>query len=275
MLHAYVVCGIVLGGMSLARAQSANDPDYDSLTVLAETILQDGFRGSSFYRPENDNTNGMIAWGESVRLEGLLTLFEVTQEQKYLAQFKSLGDYLLTRRDDVLGRTDMLRGRIVKGWGNGKYAGGSTWHNYAVHNAMIATQFARFAKLTAKNSELSIDGLRYLNEAQAMVHEYDGDWKSASDYSFYYFTPGAHDTHDRLPWNQGLAIGRAQNEILRAETAHGLPVTSLFESRRLAMAQAFKGFLRLDSVADAYWWEYSEVVGLEDVSHAVLDVQFA
>ncbi len=65
-----------------------------------------------------DNKGGGIVWGSSYQMDSYITMFEATQDRKYLDHFISLADQVIAARADKRGLLD-FRGRLTYGWPSG------------------------------------------------------------------------------------------------------------------------------------------------------------
>lgn len=222
-----------------------------------------------------DNSEAILAWGESYVMSGLTAMFRANPDPYWLDRLARHADAALALRDDVRGVTD-YRGVTAACWQNTHYQPEDQAYCYVVHSGMIATPMAEFARLVSAEkleNELAYDGqtfgekaAAYQSAAEAVVAAHDDQWNEAGYYIFRsdasFLTYAGVD----LPLNQSNAMGRLLLVLY--------DLTGETEYRRKAEALG----VRFKAQLTAYRWNYwggSYSGNGEDVSHAAINVDFA
>lgn len=255
-------------GLGLLVAARAGAGDYAARFDEADRALNDGQGYSAL-----PNDEGWLAWGESYILNGYVEMYRATRDRRYLDSLVDHFDRLLKGRDDVRGRQDVVRRRILPGWGSSRYSAGK-WKVWAVHTGMICRGPVDFIKLVRSDHRLRRDyGERadeYLKRITECVDAFDGEWRSGpAPEEGYYTDPDVK----ALPLNQQNALGIVHLALyqLTGEKRH------YYRVRRLAYYM--RNRLR-HTAAGAAEWSYNpkpDASGKdsEDISHAGINIEFA
>jgi hypothetical protein len=211
------------------------------------------------------NEGGNLAWGEAYILEAVLDVYKATRDPWFLDKVVEHVDLVLAKRDDKRGKTDLIRGRVMPGWGCENYTDGK-WHVWLVHSGMITYPIATFCRIINEDRSLHAKYKLKEDEYRAAVIEvvdsYDGDWDEKHRY---YVGRYGEENGTCLAFNQQLALGRTLIQ-LNAEP---------YRSRAKRMARTFKSNLKLGR-DETYLWYYSpDSSQQEDISHGQIDVDFA
>ncbi len=219
------------------------------------------------------NDQGGIAWGHSYVLAALAEMLDATREARYAELFMRLGNAIIAARDDRHERIDVLRERVVKGWGSTKYTQGRHYV-WAVHTGMIVAPMAQFASTVRRDERLrtryAADAERFLAVAAEGVAEHADQYREGPGREEGYLF-GLH-LEKHLPLNQ-------QNTVARTWVHLGdLTGEAGYRERTRALATFLKNRLRLTE-DQAYVWAYAPPLDgpgttFEDNSHAAINADF-
>ena len=133
---------VLIGGTVAAQspARETLRPRFDQITAQAVA-------GTLRKSPSDDG--GRLAWGESYLLAALVEMFAVSHDDTHAAHIVALGDWIDRARDDLHGRRDEVRNRIMPAWSSAHYSKGRRY-TWAVHTGMIAAPLARFAAIVKR-----------------------------------------------------------------------------------------------------------------------------
>lgn len=217
------------------------------------------------------NDQGQLAWQVSLHLSALVELLEATRDTTYASQFVRLADAVAAARDDRHQRADMVRHRVLKGWGARKYSKNvrTVW---AVHTGLICGPLAQFAALVRRTPAWSdrygSAAQRCLQTAREAMRTHDSEYQ-----------PGPGPDEGRvlafgqcLPFNQLSVVGRAW---LFIDAASDPPP---YRERLSQMARFLRRHLKLtpdSSLVWGYWVTLGELpTDREDISHGALSADF-
>ena len=133
--------------------------------------------------------DGEYAWGESYVMMGLITMYRVTGEHRYLDRFIEHADVVLSKRDSILGRKD-YRGRSLPGWGVGKhYSIGEIRLRDAKGRAVLYLR----SSLTGYNNETMVTVRPGKDASHFHLHILNAHYHREDDFKDLSMDPGAAD----------------------------------------------------------------------------------
>lgn len=224
---------------------------------------------------ESDNSRGLLAWGESYLLQAYIQMYRATGDTAYLRKFTTHFDQVLAQRDDKLGRLDDYTSTALPGWGSSSYnRNGAKWHVFIVHTGVILIGPAEFVRLVtgtpALQGEFGTSASLYRRAIEQSIEGAEPYWRNGLGEGEGYYEDQAIGL---LPLNQSNALGSV---MLVMDDVTSNP-RHLDHARRLALF--YKN--RLRTKGDHYEWGYwpkqvdSETTRAEDISHAVINIDFA
>ena len=230
--------------------------------------------GGNWYRDE-DNSEALLAWGESYVMSALASMARKTSSPEWLDQLAWHADAVLEQRDDNRGVMD-YRGVSDACWQNSHYQSGQEPYCYVVHTGMLMYPMLEFARIVETNGfhdELAYDGqsfgdkaTAYIIAAQQSVEAHEDQWDSSG---FYFFRSDAsflsYPGRD-VPLNMSNAMGRALLVL------HDLTGEQEYITKATTLAVRFKS--QITDYRWNYWGEEYAANG-EDISHASINVDFA
>ncbi|MGC8669342.1 MAG: hypothetical protein ACP5VE_14640 [Chthonomonadales bacterium] len=219
------------------------------------------------------NTKGDLAWGEGYLLRAYVAMAKATDDPAYLDSEVEHFDRILQNRDDRLGKIDVFRKVPMPAWGSDEYSRGR-WHVWAVHTGMICLGPAEFVRLvrgvTRWRRAYGRKADEYLQRIEEAVAAHDPDYHDGPAPGEGYYTDPEIGP---LPLNQQNALGSVIVELYNITRDHR------YKNRAAHLALYFKH--RLHRMANGAWeWPYlakpdGSSSGVEDISHAAIDVDFA
>ncbi len=222
-------------------------------------------------RFEKTAEGGDLGWCETYVLNDLVDEFEQSPDEQTATAFLAHAARLKAGYNRI--EKDRVRGRIVGGWMSKSYSKGRP-HVWAVHTGMLAYPLARFAavvrrkNIDAYRSEAK-DLLAFAKEAYGQM---EGDWKDGA-----YRYPGSGFHREKgypVPYNMQAAMGLLALNIYQADPSDQSYLTRAKAiGRRIDKASKYRligGFGGKRMLA----WNYDEVSGAEDTSHAILTMGF-
>ncbi len=252
-----------------AESQAARAWQSDPIGVQAYNAYQglDAEHDLDHYY-DITNEEGRLGWGESYVMMGFVSMYEATGQTAYLDRLVNHFDAVLANRDDRLGVTDEIRGRVMPAWSSTRYTAGAN-HAWLVHAGMITDPAARFVHLVDSTPGLqaaySAKAGEYETAIRETVDAFDGDWRSLGEEGCYRNVyAGTPDS----PYNMQGALGRTMLNLWRATG----------EEKYRAKVEALANYMKndLQAVGDRYKWKYCTYNSKwEDVSHGGIDVDFA
>lgn len=161
----------------------------------------------------------LYAWQTAYHLEGALTAFERTGQQRFLTLARDAMLEILAERDDRHGRVDQYRRRVVRTWGSTFNVNGvPRFTNVVTHAGRIVTPMARYAVIVARRRGLPAKhhqaADRLLAAATAALREFEGEFRTRDNgtYGFYWRT--IHDQREGL--NHQTSVGEALIHVAQA-----------------------------------------------------------
>lgn len=164
-----------------------------------------------------DNSEAILAWGDSYVMSGLAAMFRATGDPYWLERLARHADAALALRDDVREVTD-YRGVSTACWQNTHYQSADQPYCYVVHSGMIGHPIAEFARLVREaglEDEVAYDGVTlgkkasaYEQAAREVVAAHDDQWNDAGYYVFRSDASFMPYAGVDLPLNQSNAMGR-------------------------------------------------------------------
>ncbi|MFA9429079.1 hypothetical protein [Egicoccus sp. AB-alg2] len=152
-----------------------------------------------------------FAWRDSYALEAALLGYEATGQERFLVSARDRMLGMLDHRDDVLGRVDEHRERVLKAWGTDHLDPDGRHYNVVTHAGRIAAPMAWYAWLVAQDPELGDEhadaAARLVAAAQEALLEFDDELVVADDGSYAYYWRSTHDRID--PVNHQTSVGEA------------------------------------------------------------------
>lgn len=231
----------------------------------------------------NDNLQGSLAWGEGYERMGFMTMYRATDDPYYLTRVVDRSLMVIDRRDDNIGYVDHL-GRSRETWVAEKYSDNNERYAWVVHSGMITYPMADFVQTvyndptlhgiphtangTTKTLKDWADDLYTAVEATIQAH--DNQWQSDGYHTENVNFLGSLSNAQLLPYNQGIAMGRTLLMMWRADPLNN----SSYLFKVITLANEFDDALTLQS-NDSYVWNYSTTHGTEDISHGVIEADFA
>lgn len=214
------------------------------------------------------NTISRYPWGESYILMSFVEMYKATRDTFFLDKMVQHCNAVFANRDDVKGRVDVIRNRIMPAWGSGTY--GETWFCYLSHNGMISYPIAAFCRVVLEDPELhptyKAKADEYLVKIKQTLDSFDDNWRVVDDKG-YYLSP--HIVGKIPPFNGMIALGRATIEVWLASGE------SKYLIRAERLARYLKSHLRIGA-HDSYNWYYGEDYPTpEDISHGAIESDFA
>jgi len=274
---------LLIGQLSFAKCpnywgRSAGKTNLDlpmdsiNLESAAKLITTKNFR---LELRELNNDCGNITWYQSNILNGLLEMYQATNNTDYLDQFVGLADDVYKQNDIFTGKFDKLRKRVVFGWSSIKYTKYKERHVMGVDSAVISEVYAKFTKVVLQNKLTTYYSKadHYYEVAKDAMLEIEEDWDEKIN--FYRFKPRAHKKYSIYPYNQGLAIASVYlelYEINKIQNEYHL-AGSYLEKARL-IGKYFKKAIKKDSRNNRLLWRYAPGSYYEDSSHASIDIEF-
>lgn len=224
----------------------------------------------------NNNDCGNIAWFQTRVLNGLLEMYLLEGDEKYLRRFIKKAEAIIKVNDAVTLKKDKLRNRIVYGWSSTKYTALGDRHVHGVQSGIIAETFANFSSLIRfkRLRKYKDEADRYLSIAYTTILSIEEDWDERL--GFYRFRSKAHNKYRIYPYNQGLAIGSAYLEIAKSFKMRGnYDIYKNLLRKAELIGKYFLKTIRLDRQNERYLWRYAPDAFYEDSSHAQIDLNFA
>lgn len=243
-----------------------------SLIEASRLVVKPEFRKDMV---KESNDCGQIAWFETRRLEGLLDLYDSTNDKSYLLQFIDSADRIYKANDIFHGKVDELRGRVVFGWSSVKYTADGERHVHGVQAGILAEMYARFARTVfeRKLTEFQSKAEDYFKIAERALNEVMEDWDSSL--GFFRFKPRAHKKYSVYPYNQGLTIASAYIEFFQVYKLMGNNESAKEASNKVEIiGDYFVKTIDYDLLKNRYLWRYAPDAYYEDMSHASLDMNF-
>ena len=246
--------------------------DSISLESAAKLITTEDFR-SELIDPNNDCGN--ITWYQSNKLNGLLEMYQATQNTGYLNRFVSLADDVYEQNDIFTGKFDKLRKRVVFGWSSVKYTKYKERHVMGVDSAVISGVYAKFTKIILKDKldTFYSKADQYYAIAKRAMDEIEEDWDEKIN--FYRFRPRAHKRYSIYPYNQGLAIASVYLDFYEIKKINNdYQIANSYLEKAQLIGKYFKKAILKDSKNDRLLWRYAPDSYYEDSSHASIDIEF-
>ncbi len=266
----------LLGCTSRAWAQNARRQETSSEVTIA-AVSYEGGDGTPTLEEINLFKNGIddslmnniarYPWGESYIMMSFVEMYKATRDLFFLDKMVQHADAVFANRDDVKGRVDMIRNKIMPAWGSGTY--GVTWFVYLSHNGMISYPIAAFCRIVLEDPELhpryQTKANEYLVKIRQTLDCFDDNWREVGDRG-YYLSPHVSGIP---PFNGMIALGRA---IIEAWLASG---DAKYLNRAERLSRYLKSHLRIGA-HDSYNWYYGEDYPTpEDISHGAIEADFA
>jgi hypothetical protein len=156
---------------------------------------------SGYYDRAHASTDASdIVFGLAWYMQGYMSMYQATGNIRLLEQVKSDIDWLLSVRDDALGRMDEVRGRIVKSWSSIKDTGSmlpenvGKRHTLALFAGNILQPIASWLQAAKSDPLLRVryaaEIETYTRAVQETIAEFDEDWREA-------VRPGENQNADR------------------------------------------------------------------------------
>lgn len=225
---------------------------------------------------------GFLAWDVSYLMDAQNKLFELTKDTLFLNRQIQLITRIFKATDHKHQVKD-YRNRIRKNWSSIRYSDSSHRVAFVVHTGLITAPILRFSEIclsdtnlknqTYKGTLYTTYAKRFYKESKTIIHEHDKEW--SKDKGTYVFAADfplkiTKLKNDVLPYNQYLAIAKSMLIMCNIKKTHK------YEKRLISMVEHFKRGLEKDSINNVYTWKYHPNLSqYEDISHAVLDVNFA
>ena len=210
---------------------------------------------------------GVLAWSCSYALDDLSDRYELSGDKASADSFVQIADRIVADYNTTV--VDAYRGRVVGGWVSTRYSQGKP-HVWAVHTGMIGTSLVRFANLVRKRGDAAYaeKARLYTETAAAAYREMEPDWADGSYRN--YQTGGNRVKGSPLPANMMAAMGRLADGLDRSGTPG---------SYAARVAQVWKRINdsiqpRLSGGKQVLVWSYDYISGPEDISHAILTMNF-
>jgi hypothetical protein len=210
---------------------------------------------------------GVLAWGCSYNMNDLIDRYEFNRDKQAVAAFIELADKIVGAYNTT--EVDAYRGRVVGGWMSKRYSDGNptVW---AVHTGMIAHPLARFAALVRTRKDVALEEAagRYLATAVAAYREMEPEWAEGA---YRNHTTGLNRVKGSpLPANMQGAMGLL---------AHYLDLAGAPGPYAARAAQVYRNIdatmqTRFSDGKQVLVWSYDYVSGPEDLSHAILTMNF-
>ncbi|HNT36289.1 MAG TPA: hypothetical protein PKH07_14990, partial [bacterium] len=118
----------LLGCTSRAWAQNARRQETSSEVTIA-AVSYEGGDGTPTLEEINLFKNGIddslmnniarYPWGESYIMMSFVEMYKATRDLFFLDKMVQHADAVFANRDDVKGRVDMIRNKIMPAWGSG------------------------------------------------------------------------------------------------------------------------------------------------------------
>lgn len=188
----------------LLRTRPNPDVLFDYLERhIADTIQ----KGES--RPTR---RGLIyGWEMSYFLESALEAYEQSGEPRFAELARDAMLAMLDHRDDVEGRLDEFRGRVLEAWGTDHLLDDGRYTNVVTHGGRIAAPMARYAWIVEGDPSLhedhAADADLLLDAATATIMEFDDEFRTSDDGTYGYYWRDTHDRIDAL--NHQTSVGQA------------------------------------------------------------------
>lgn len=266
------------------------------LSIVASTVTsyaqsyKDAFDNfeQSYYSgnglSNHDNLTGSLGWGASYEKMAFMKMYRSTGQLYYLGRLVDRTVNVLAQRDDNAGRVDYLN-RSRATWVATKYSNDDPKSPYAwvVHSGMITYPIADFVQTVYNNPAIhgyphtaggTTKTLKqwaddFYVEVNATISAHSAQWISN-----HYRTEAAAPVSNAgqvLPYNMSAAMGRTLLMMYLADPAANASYLTMVT----IMASQFKAALNYDSGTDSYYWNYSIYSGMEDISHALIECDFA
>lgn len=265
----------------LEAAGSQKKEELVSKFILFDNAVNNGQGYSA-----EDNAEGKLAWGESYLLDAYLTMYEATQDTKWIDKFIVQGKRVIASTDKSRGIKD-YKGRSLFGWSSLIYSPpygwkpgdkiqkdvkNKPWIMFWGHTGMIAYPFAKFAVLVKEREGLSRykdEKINFQKAAEEAVAVFDKNWRFDAKTGEGFFVADKDEPargNLRQPLDRDLAMGRVYIQLCN------LTGKSDYCDKARALAIMFKNRLVVDG--DRFIWN---ILGTtkEDLSHGAIDVSFA
>jgi len=264
------LCWVLMLALAIAAggAQQSTVAEYAARFDQMDRALNNGAGYS-----DSLNTKGDLAWGEGYLLRAYVAMAKATDDPAYLDSEVENFDRVLQNRDDRLGKIDFFRKVALPAWGSDEYSRGR-WHVWAVHTGMICLGPAEFVRLvrgvTRWRHTYGGKADEYLRRIEEAVAAHDPDYHDGPAPGEGYYTDPEIGP---LPLNQQNALGSVIVELYNITRDHR------YKNRAAHLALYFKH--RLHRMPNGAWeWPYlakpdGSTSGVEDISHAAIDVDFA
>ncbi len=263
------LCLVDLCVLIASVSVEASEPwESDTIGSQAYTAYQDVDAAHNFemYLSNVDN----YPWGESYFEMGFISMYEGTKDTAYLDSFVNHFDVVLSNRADKLGIVDEIRGYIMPAWITNSVGSGGLDYCWGVHAGMITHPAARFAYLVKSTPNLQPQYLTKAREYETAIREtvdaFDVDVRMGpgADESYYI----AQDGTSVVAYNKQNSLGRTFVDLWLSTGE------AKYLDKATRLANFFKNDLTL--VGNRYVWNYRPIgSGVEDISHAAINVDFA
>lgn len=233
--------------------------------------------------------DGMLAYGESVVMRGLLMLWKLTGDTLWQEEFLRHAEGVMNHSNTALQDSglynDQIRGDVIPGWiVRGRYSPKSSLiehlpplrYNYIIHNSLIILLYYEYAWYQKKilNHGLSLSYQNWMKYANDVLNQMLEDWENG--WFVYAYTnsdkyPKAYkNTKQLLEFSQVTPVGAV---LLYKKTLYGLNPNeeAVLES---VISAAEKNFTIDDSGA-CIWKKNPDSImpwDIQDVSHATSDL---
>ncbi len=215
-----------------------------------------------------------LAWSTSYIMMGMLAYYEYNSDTGLIDKLVTWVDNMLMTRDNVTGKVDQKRKRVLPAWSSTKI----TNRNYCwlVHNGMIGYPILWLCKIIRHDPSLKAKyGAKvnkYVQDMVLLVDAFKPDWRIHLDTK----PPTGQYWHPYYgqyqPFNMQNALGRLLFLLY-----------DLTEERRhlhIATRLSYFQLVNLRKNKHAYIWNYAPSGGhseemIEDISHGGIDVDFA
>lgn len=220
---------------------------------------------------------GNAAWSLAYAMAALNVLYEATGDKACMEGAVRVATSLMAARDDGLAArsgaerfTDVVRGRVMKAWGTGRYSDGK--HTcWLVHQGMFLFPIADLVKLIRTGGRTTA-ALRHVSDeldrqVREVVREFDAEWREGPGKGMGYYVDPRGKV---LPNNFQSAMGRVF--LALGDRAS--------RNRAGKLLRYIRSKLTVDKDRDCWLWAYSQPgpdgpAGKgEDISHAAITAHF-
>lgn len=283
LLITFAVVGIVVAGLALYSNWYRQHGDVLGQSSSIQRSTYDNWYKQYGTRRMGSSNADILGWHEGPIINSLLSMYQATNDTKYLDDAKKHidADLATAKYNPTL---------KYYGWETTKYSAGGKSYPYFVLDGFLLHGIARYVRVVKSYKVTShvASADSYLNRLERdFVGQWEHTWREFSGNRGVYTVPSGWqgwnpDTTNfpygsSMPHNMYLIYGSFLHELYKVTDK------PQYKDKVVKMANAFRTSLRTNG--NRYEWNYMEIVlpsdppgrfiKLEDASHGNLDIDFA